>query len=121
MNRPSSLDGMVPARRKRGRPRGSQSWWKNPVNVARHHANGLLELWLATAPVRRYTVPPKIKRRLCEAAIDHLEDIHRKSIEQGIPSAWKRPDIEQVLAAVNRRAPDGPSLRRKAARRKLRK
>jgi hypothetical protein len=34
-----------------GRPLGATSWWRNLANVAAHHANGLLDLWLAGAPL----------------------------------------------------------------------
>src|SRR5690242_6536447 len=83
------------ATRKRGRPVGATSWWRKPLNVAAHHANVLLELWLADAPIRavrsllsslagnpeyqeliekcwrergnqrRFTVPKPIKIKLC--------------------------------------------------------
>ena len=36
---------------KRGRPSGVTSWWRNPNNIAAHHAQALMELWLAGAPV----------------------------------------------------------------------
>jgi hypothetical protein len=84
---------------RRGRPHGSTSWGRKLVNVAGHHAQVLLELWLARASVlkvrvlllslagnpehqaciepcwrarddaRRYTVPPKIKRKSNNSAM----------------------------------------------------
>jgi hypothetical protein len=36
---------------KRGRPPGATSWWRNPNNFAAHHAQVLMELWLAGLPV----------------------------------------------------------------------
>jgi hypothetical protein len=93
-----------------GRPLGARSWWRNLANVAAHHANVLLELWLAGAPVlevrvlllsladnaehqalveecwhargggRRHTVPPKIKRKLCRLAVGHVVELRRQAI-----------------------------------------
>ena len=154
-----------------GRPRGATSWWRNLANVAAHHANVLLELWLASAPVlevqnllflladnpehlalleecwrargsqRRHTVPPKIKRKLCQLAVAHVVELRRQTILHQFNQAIERdlqrqgysdgqiaeimsrrvperphvepPDIEKVLEIVNRRAPPG-TLRRKA-------
>jgi hypothetical protein len=124
-----------------GRPRGATSWGRNLENVAAHHAKVLLELWLAGAPVRRYTVPPAIKRRLCQLAIAHVMELRRQTIlrqwNEAIESDLQRqgysdgqiaeimrrrvperphvepPDIQKVLAIVNRRAPPA-TLRRKA-------
>jgi hypothetical protein len=86
------------------------SWWRNAANVAAHHANVLLELWLAGAPVhevrvlllslahdlqhqavieecwhargaeRRQTVPSKIKRKLCRLAVAHVTELRRQRI-----------------------------------------
>ena len=131
-----------------GRPLGSTSWWRNPANVAAHHANVLLELWLAVAPVRRYTVRPAIKRHLCQLAIAHVTETRREMIlhqcrlaaqrdlgRQGYSDAqiaeimsrhlpeWPHvdpPDIEKVLGIVNRHAPP-VTLRRKAHDRVLRR
>jgi hypothetical protein len=91
-----------------GRPVGATSWWRNLTNVAAHHANVLLELWLAGAPMlgvrklllarnpedqalveecwrargdgRRHTVPPKIKRKLCRLAVAHVAELRRQMI-----------------------------------------
>jgi hypothetical protein len=93
-----------------GRPIGAVSWWRNLANIAAYHANGLLELWLADAPVlevrvlllslmddpehqalieecwrarggeRRHTVPPKIKRKLCRLAVAHVVELRRQAI-----------------------------------------
>jgi hypothetical protein len=90
---------------------------------------------------RRYTVPPKIKRQLCRLAGAHVTELRRQTILHQCIQAKERdlqrqghsdgqiaeimsrhgpqsphvepPDIEKVLAIVNRRAPPG-SLRRKA-------
>ena len=130
-----------------GRPRGSTSWSRNLANVAAHHANVLLEFWLAGAPVRRYTVPPTVKRRLSQLAIAHVTEMRRQAILHQRIQATERdlrrqgcsdgqiaaimsrsvperphvepPDIEKVLEIVNRRAPR-VTLRRKANDRILR-
>src|SRR5262249_12948889 len=95
---------------KLGRPPGSTSWWRNLSNFAAHHAQVLMELWLGGAPLseirvmlsslagspeqqalikecwskrgdeRRYTVPPKIKRRLCQLAVAHVVELRRDRI-----------------------------------------
>jgi hypothetical protein len=153
-----------------GRPVGATSWWRNPANVAAHHANVLLDVWLAGAPAlmgvllrsladitehqalaaecwrvsggeRRYTVPPAIKRTLCQLAIAHVTEIRRQTLLHQRICATERnlqrqgfsdgqiagimssriperphvdpPDIEKVLEIVNRRAP-AVTLRRKA-------
>lgn len=99
---------------------GPTHWARNPANVAAYHASLLMELWLADAPMieirillwplwrspdhqaiikeccstrgpeRRYTVPPKIKRKLCELAIAYVV-----ALEQQI--AHERPQIEASL------------------------
>jgi hypothetical protein len=93
-----------------GRPLGATSWWRNLANIAAQHANVLIELWLAEAPVigvrvlllsladnpehqalieecwrargggRRHTVPPKIKKKLCRIAIAHTVELRRQTI-----------------------------------------
>jgi len=160
-----------------GRPPGSTSRWRNLANVAAQHANVLLELWLADASIlefqpllrlladnpghqalieecwrarggaRRYTVPPKIKRKLCRLAVAHAVELRRQTIlyqrnrasekdlqRQGYGDAQiadimsraperpqvDPPDIEQVLELVGRHAPRD-TLRRKAHDRILRK
>jgi hypothetical protein len=161
----------------RGRPRGTTSWWRNLESIAAHHANVLLELWLADAPVfairamlssldgsaqhqatitecwggrndeRRYTVPPKIKRKLCGLAVAHVLELRRNEISRkraqhaeralriqgftdiqiaGIlhrtepePTDLAEPSVKKVLEIVNRRAPPN-TLRRRAADRILR-
>lgn len=163
---------------KRGRPSGSTSWWRNPNNIAAHHAQVLIELWLAGAPVlevrvmllslagspeyrtlidecwtkvdneRRFTVPPKIKRRLCRLAVAHVIELRRDAVQRRHAQATERalttqgfsdavtaeilrrrtmnpvsveaPDLKKVLAIVNRRAPR-ETLRRKAVDRKSRR
>jgi hypothetical protein len=163
---------------KRGRPRGATSWWRNPANYAAHHATALMERWLANFPEfairyslfslaasseyqalieecwrargneRRYTVPPKIKRKLCRLAVAHVVELQRDAIlrrriaaarktlrtqgwsEPQIAEILRRmaleridlelPDLEKVVEIVNRQAP-ATTLRRKAASRKLRK
>lgn len=131
-----------------GRPLGATSWWRNLANVAAHHAKVLLEFWLADAPVRCYTVPPAIKRHLCQLAIAHVTETRRQTILHQWNRATERdlrrqgysdaqitkimsrrvperphvdpPDIEKVLEIVNRRAPP-VTLRRKARDRILRR
>ena len=163
--------GSSPGRARPGRPLDATSWSRNLANVAAHHANVLLELWLAGAPVleirvlllsladhpehqaliedcwraqtgeRRYTVPSKIKRKLCQLANAHVTELRRQTILHHCNQAIERdlqrqgysdgqiaeirsrrvpqsphvepPDIEKVLEIVNRRAPPG-TLRRKA-------
>jgi hypothetical protein len=93
-----------------GRPLGATSWWRKLANVAAHHANVLLELWLAGAPVlairvlllsladnrehqalieecwrvrggeRRFTMPRKTKRNLCRLAVAHVTEMRRQAI-----------------------------------------
>jgi len=97
---------------KRGRPSGVTSWWRNPNNIAAHHAQVLMELWLAGAPLveirvmlsslagrpeyqalidecwsmieneRRFTVPPKIKRKFCRLAVAHVMELHRDAVQR---------------------------------------
>jgi len=90
---------------------------------------------------RRHTVPPKIKRKLCQLAIAHVTELRRQTIlhqcnqkierdlqRQGYsdgqiaaimsrrvpdPLHVEPPDSEKVLEIVNRRAPPG-TLRRQA-------
>jgi hypothetical protein len=161
---------------KRGRPAGATSRLRKPENVAAHHANVLLELWLAGASVldvqvmlfslasdptyrvmiedcwrgrgneRRHTVPPWIKRKLCQLAVAHVVELRLDAIlrkrtlaaeselrKQGwkdtqiveILSAkapdrinFEAPDLKKVLNIVNRRAP-ATTLRRKKANRRI--
>ena len=98
--------------RSRGRPRGSRSWWKNPVNIIALHAQTFIEVYLATSSVRRHTVPLKIKRQLIEEAIKHLAEVNPQGHLRFKPSM-----IEQVLKVVNRQAPP-VTLRRRARNRK---
>jgi hypothetical protein len=162
---------------KRGRPPGATSRWRNPNNRAALHAQGLMEVWLAGVPVlgirnmlsslagnpelqtlieecwskrgneRRYTVPPKIRRKLCQLAVAHVTELRRDEIQRQRAQAaegrlraagytdaqiaeilsrrtpeyiaFEAPNLEKVLKIVNRRAP-AITLRRKAAARKLR-
>jgi len=161
-----------------GRPLGATSWWRNPANVATHHANVLLDLWLAGAPLlevrvllfslvgnpeyqtliedcwrappseRRYTVPPKITRKLCTLANAHVTEMRCQTIMHRCVRAKKRDlrrqgysdvqiaeiisrhvperphvepaDIEKILELVKRHAPP-VTLRRKARDRILRR
>jgi hypothetical protein len=105
---------------KRGRPSGVTSWWRNPNNIAAHHAQALMELWLAGAPVveirvmlsslagrpeyqalidecwsiieneRRFTVPPKIKRKFCRLAVAHVMELHRDAVQRRQARAAER-------------------------------
>jgi hypothetical protein len=59
--------------------------------------------WLEPPTERRYTVPPKIKRVLAAAAIEHVMALYPH---------LTRPSIAQVLAWSRRQAPS-VSLRRK--------
>jgi hypothetical protein len=77
-----------------GRPNGRTSWWRNPVALAGHDLNGLIEHWLAGAPIRigdgwlegpnerRSTVPPKIKRVLAIMAIEQVMEAHADAAAQ---------------------------------------
>jgi hypothetical protein len=100
-----------------GRRSGSTSWWRNPVALAGHHLNVVIEMWLAGVPIkigpdrwlkppmeRRHTVPPRILRALAEFAIGQMLNAN--------PSL-KRPDVDLVLAWARRKAPP-ITLRRKA-------
>lgn len=99
------------------------------------------ECWSKTENQRRFTVPPKIKRKLCRLAIAHVAEMRRDFIQrrraralaiQGFSraaaveilsrTAVERVELnlQKVLAIVNRHAPTH-TLRRKAAARKLRK
>lgn len=132
---------------KRGRPPGSTR-----LNLAVHHANWLMEAWLADVPVigirvmlsslagspkyqalieecwskrgsnPRTTAPKAIKVALCRLAIAHVMELRLDTIERQRTKAAKTalliktPDIEKVLEGVNRKAPEGVSLRRKKRR-----
>jgi len=91
---------------RRGRPPGSDSWARNPDNVAAHYAEVMLELWLGAAPVealkylmspalcraelvtlleecwskqskeQRHTVPVPIKRDICKLAIEYVDNLY---------------------------------------------
>jgi hypothetical protein len=106
------------------------------------------ECWSKVENERRFTVPPKIKRKLSQLAVAHVMELRRDAIQrrharpaeralttQGFSRAATAeilrrttvkqvsidaPDLKKVLEIVNRRAPPG-TLRRKAAARKLRK
>ena len=106
------------------------------------------ECWSKVENERRYTVPPKIKRKLCRLAVAHVMELRRDAIQRRHARASERalaiqgfsraataeilrrrtvkqvsveaPDLKKVLEIVNWRAPPG-TLRRKAAKRKLRK
>lgn len=163
---------------KRGRPIGATSWSRNPNNRAAHFATALIEFWLAgvgesavrrmlsslagnselqilitecwrnRGNERRYTVPPKIKRNLCQLAIAHdtalrrafLQDVRLAAGKSRLQSAGfsdaqiavklshlerepihlESPSLKRVMEKVTRRAPAG-TLRRKATARKSRK
>jgi hypothetical protein len=115
-----------------GRRKGSLSWSKNPAALAGHYLNCLIEMWLAGVPIptrpgwclvqptgRRHTVPPKIKRALAQAAIEHVVQLDAKAIERAIEQGRRhgppitRPSTDQVLAWSRRRAP-AVTLRHKA-------
>jgi hypothetical protein len=74
-----------------------------------------MEEWLALAPERVFTVPPKIKRALAERAIREvlynmieLEDRNPKVVAKVV-----FVEVDAVLAWSRRQAPKGPSLHRK--------
>jgi hypothetical protein len=137
---------------KRGRPPGATSRWRNPNNYAAHHAQGLIELWLAGAPVleirvmllslagspehqglieecwsqrgneRRYTVPPKIKRKLCRLAVAHVVELHCDAIRRRRARAaktalriqgWTDTQIAEILRRRRRHSGSraGPTRR----------
>ena len=106
-------------KRGRGRPKGTTSVWRNPANVAAHHAAALFELWLAGASVHqagallglpngnaefklliecwvqrenrpRHDVPPEIRQKLCELAIAHVGELQRQT-------QHSKPLIEAIL------------------------
>jgi hypothetical protein len=111
-----------------GRKKGVLSWHKNVAARCGHRLNLLIELWLAFAPERCFTVPPKIKRALAEQAIrwelDMIEldpenpaevvivDVEPVAYPSLLPG-WHRFSRDDVLAWSRRQAPKGPSLRRK--------
>jgi hypothetical protein len=111
-----------------GRPPGTLSWHQNVPALCGHRLNVLIEVWLALDPERRFTVPPKNKRALAVQAIRHeldmieldpetpeavvivdIEPAERASLRPG----WIRFSLADVLAWSRRKAPVGPSLRRK--------
>ena len=121
---------------KRGRPSGVTSWWRNPNNIAAHHAQALMELWLAGAPVVEIrvmlsslagrpeyqalidecwsTIPPKIKRKLCRLAVAHVMELHRDAIQRRhARAAERRLAIQGLLPDQGRKAPS-PRTRRRA-------
>jgi hypothetical protein len=76
-----------------------------------HRLNVVIELWLALAPERRFTVPPKKKRALAERAIREqlLAEIESPEVAD--------VDVDDVLAWSRRhntaaRVEDGLTLRR---------
>jgi hypothetical protein len=93
-----------------GRPPGTLSWHLHPTARCGNRLDVLIELWLAFAPERRFTVPPKIKRDLAERAIRETLDNEIESPE------FVAVNVDDVLAWSRRQAPDGPSLRRKVTR-----
>jgi hypothetical protein len=111
-----------------GRPKGSLSYLKNPTARCGHRLNVLIEQWLALAPERRFTVPPKIKASLAEQAIreeldmigldpENLEEVVIVDIKPvaspSLRPGWCRFSLHDVLAWSRRQAPKGPSLRRR--------
>ena len=106
------------------------------------------ECWSKRGNERRYTVPPKIKRKLCRLAVAHAVQLRCDAIQRRRARAaqaalrtqgwtdtqiiqilgrraperidFEVPDLQKVLEIVNRRAPT-TTVRRKATSRKLRK
>jgi hypothetical protein len=89
---------------RRGRPPGSTSRLRNPVNIAAHYASTLIECWLAGVPIqigpeyrdvlpslmttdrrlvqpkeRERTVPWRIKRLLCRLAIARVMELDQQN------------------------------------------
>jgi hypothetical protein len=91
---------MVGKKGRSGRRPGSRSL-SNPVAFAGHHLAVLIEMWLASAPERRRTIPPKIKRGLAKKAISHIVELQRHRRGAKV----YEPDIDDVLQYVRRRAP----------------
>jgi hypothetical protein len=124
-----------------GKRPGALSWPKHLTARAGNYLNVLIELWLATEPERRFTVPPKIKRVLAAYAckrvieieieleqhpevltIDGVDKILRLIKDTTTPLNYlqRTPgvvviDVDDVLAWSRRLAPD-ITLRRKARR-----
>jgi hypothetical protein len=116
-----------------GRKKGALSWFQNPTARCGHRLNVLMEQWLALAPERRFTAPPKIRRALAERAILEVLDmieleghevltidkVVRLILDDGPPPELRRTwgvvavDVDAVLAWSRRQAPKGPSLRRR--------
>jgi hypothetical protein len=76
----------------------------------------IAECWRERGNERRYTVPVKIKRKLCRLAIAHVMELRLDSIERHNTKdlLTMTPDVDEVLALVNRSTPR-LTLRRKAA------
>jgi hypothetical protein len=94
-----------------GRPSGALSWHQHPTARCGHQLNVLIELWLALAPERRFTVPPKDKRVLAERAIRQVLLNEIESPEVVVV------DVDDVLAWSRRHntaatVEGGPTLRR---------
>jgi hypothetical protein len=96
-----------------GRKPGALSWHQNVVARCGHRLNVLIEHWLAGAPERRFTVPPKIMRALALQAIREELDNMIEWEKLVDPAAAAAIDVDAVLAWSRRQAPKGPSLRRK--------
>jgi hypothetical protein len=121
---------------KLGRPKGTRgtTWvWRNPANVAAHHASTLFELWLEDATVfaaatllnltptesaecrlliecwhdrgngKRHDVPPEIEKTLCLLAIAHVVRLHRQT-----------QDAKPEIRAIFRRAAQAAEAKLKA-------
>jgi hypothetical protein len=118
-----------------GRPPGTLSCHMHPTARCGMQLNALIEMWLALTPGRRHTVPPRRKRAMAECAIREVlfneieleqapevltKDVGKvlRLIQDDDPEIRQIPgvvviDVDDVLAWSRRRAPDGPSLRRK--------
>jgi hypothetical protein len=122
-----------------GRKKGTLSWYQNATARCGHALNTVIELWLALAPERRFTVPPKDKRALAERAIRQvlvneieleqdpvvltIEGVDKvlRLIQDNDPEIRRIPgvvviDVDDVLAWSRRQVRDERSLRRKARR-----
>jgi hypothetical protein len=80
---------------KRGRPSGIKSWWHNPNNIAAHYARGLMELWLAGAPV--------LETRVMLSSLAGRPEYQRRGLQLLAPLPRLRAECQQdIKIALNR-------------------
>jgi hypothetical protein len=94
-----------------GRPKGSRSGFKDPVNIVVHHAQALLQYWRA---ITGGHAPSWLRRSACEEASAHVRKVYADEIKLSKPVM---PNVEQVLKVVTerRRPAIEDRLARKAA------